>query len=182
MVWRAQDPQGNEAAKCRFDIVPYTRGQGLDLGCGPFKAFPHFIGVDNGHHAKMFGWPGRPDVHVDTAEDLKPFASGSMDFCFSSHLLEHIQDYKGALIEWSRVVRDGGYLILYLPSDELYPKVGEPGANPDHRWNVNYDKVVEAMMGVDRSWDLVEYQKRDTDNGPGQPGNEYSLLFVFKFT
>ena len=50
MAWRLEDPQGNEAAKIKYEIVPYTRGQGLDIGCGPFKAFPHFIGVDNGHH------------------------------------------------------------------------------------------------------------------------------------
>ena len=33
MVWRIDDPQGFEADKVRFEIVPYTRGIGLDLGC-----------------------------------------------------------------------------------------------------------------------------------------------------
>ena len=88
----------DEAAKVKYLIVPYTRGRGLDLGCGPFKAFPHFIGVDNGHHAKQFGWQMQPDVHVDTCESLPLFASGSMDFVFSSHLLEHTHDTRKALV------------------------------------------------------------------------------------
>lgn len=179
-MWRIDDPQGNESAKIKHEIVQYTRGKGLDLGCGPFKAFPHFIGVDNGHHAREFGWQMRPDVHVDTVEDLGLFASASMDFVFSSHTLEHLPDPGKALREWSRVIRPGGYLVLYVPDEDQYPRVGEPGANPDHRWNVNYDRVVQFMDAVDRDWDLVCFEKRDADYGPGSTKNEYSLFFVFK--
>lgn len=169
MTWKIDDPQGNEAAKIKWELVPYTRGKGLDLGCGPHKAFPHFIGVDNGHHSQ-FGWDIKPDVFVNTCEDLGLFASQSMDFVFSSHLLEHIEDYPKALKEWMRVIKQGGYLILYVPDEDEYPKVGEDGANPDHKWNVNYDRVVEAVPG---GWDLVDFQKRNE-------GYEYSLFFVFK--
>ena len=51
MTWRAEDPMGDEASKVKYDIVEYTRGAVLDLGCGPSKAFPHFIGVDGGDAA-----------------------------------------------------------------------------------------------------------------------------------
>lgn len=71
MVWRSEDPQGNEAGKVRYDVVPYTRGVVLDLGCGPFKAFPHFIGVDNGHHDAAFGWTSKPDITVASCERLE---------------------------------------------------------------------------------------------------------------
>jgi len=60
-----------------------------------------------------------------------------------------------------------------LPDEDEYPKVGEQGANPDHKWNVNYDRVVEAMEKVPRSWDLVQFEKRNQTD-------EYSLFFVFK--
>jgi hypothetical protein len=66
-------------------------------------------------------------------------------------------------------------LILYVPDEDEYPKVGEKGANPDHKWNVNYDKVVKYMEGVPRNWDLIDFQKRNQ-------GDEYSLFFVFKLT
>ena len=39
--------RGNESGKIRWEIVPYTRGHGLDIGCGPHKAFLHFIGCDS---------------------------------------------------------------------------------------------------------------------------------------
>ena len=100
MVWRPDGPQGNEAAKIAHLIVPYTRGRGLDIGCGPNKTFPHFIGVDNLDHVRKFSsWEPFPvDVDCD-AEDLALFADDSLDFVFSSHLLEHIEDTVATLRE-----------------------------------------------------------------------------------
>ena len=46
-MWRINDPQGAEALKIKYEIVPYTRGRGLDLGCGMWKCYEHFIGVDS---------------------------------------------------------------------------------------------------------------------------------------
>lgn len=63
--------------------------------------------------------------------------------------------------------------MLYVPDEEEYPKVGEYGANPDHKFNVNYDVVVDALQKVNHSWDMVEYEKRNKDD-------EYSLWFVIK--
>lgn len=173
MTWKVTDPQGNESAKVRWDVVRYTRGKGLDVGCGPWKQFPHWIGVDNRKDTALFGQAMDPDVTVESAEDLSLFSTESMDFVFSSHLLEHIEHEKvpATLKEWMRVTKLGGYVVLYLPDEDEYPKIGEPGVNPDHKWNVNYDRVVNAMR--DTCWDLVEFQKRNQ-------GTEYSLLFVFK--
>ncbi len=180
-MWRAEDPQGNESAKIKYEIVEYTRGKGLDLGCGPFKAFPHFIGVDNGHHAREFGWQMRPDVHVDTVEDLGLFASESMDFVFSSHTLEHINDTLATLKEWYRVVKPGGYLVLYLPHADLYPNIGQPGANPDHKQDFRPADITTHMREVG-GWDLVRNEIRDQDYGPGSDKNEYSFLVIFRKT
>lgn len=173
MVWKADAPSGNEAAKIRWEIVPYTRGKGLDLGCGPFKAFGHFRGIDSNVDERLFGIPATSaDFIIPTCEVLDDFASCSQDFVFSSHLLEHIEKWENALKEWWRVLKPGGHLLLYLPDEDEYPKVGEKGANPDHKWNVNYDKIVTAMKGIG-GWDLVDFQKRNQDD-------EYSLYFVFK--
>lgn len=168
MTWNINDPQGNEAAKIRWDLVEYTNGRGLDLGCGQFKAFPHFIGVDNGHHWGMKG----VDVHVDTCEDLSLFASQSVDFVFSSHLIEHIVETKKALKEWYRVVKNNGYLILYVPHKELYPNVGKEGANPDHKHDFMPDDIVSLMKEVG-GWDLVRNETRSE-------GREYSFFQVYK--
>jgi len=159
MTWRIDGPQGNEAFKIRWEIVQYTRGRGLDIGCGMGKLYQHWIGVDNAKDKLLFGHDIKPDVLVETAEDLGLFSTACMDFCFSSHLLEHIEYEKvpATLKEWMRVIKPGGHLTLYLPDEEAYPKVGETGANPDHKWNVNYHRVLDAMPD---GFDLLDYQQR----------------------
>jgi ADP-heptose:LPS heptosyltransferase/predicted SAM-dependent methyltransferase len=171
-MWRADDAQGNEAAKVRWEIVPYTRGQGLDLGCGAYKAFAHFVGVDNGKDQQLFGIKMAPDVVVDSCERLDCFADASQDFVFSSHLLEHLDDYAGALKEWWRVIRPGGHLLLYLPHRDLYPRIGQPGANPDHRHDFAPVDIKNAMRALG-GWTLLVNQTRNA-------GNEYSFLQVWK--
>jgi SAM-dependent methyltransferase len=171
MTWSLENSRNNEAAKIRWELVPYMNGRILDLGCGPYKAFPHFTGVDNGHHWGMAG----ADVKVDTAEDLSLFAGRSCDGVFSSHLLEHIPFEKvpATLTEWMRVLKPGGHLMLYLPADDAYPHIGEFGCNADHKWEPNYDNVIEAMEKVPCGWDCVDYQHRTE-------GDEYSIFMVFK--
>lgn len=175
MSWKREDPQGNEAAKISWEIVKYTRGRGLDIGAGLYRTFPHFITVDNNIDQVLFGHPmPRPDLLVEDGGNLSILANESMDFVFSSHMLEHIEEDRlvKVLKEWMRVIKYEGYLVLYLPDADEYPKVGEAGANPDHKWNVTYNQVV-ALMGHVGAWDLVDYQKRNATN-------EYSLFFVFQ--
>lgn len=174
MTWKIDDPMGNETYKIRWECVRYTRGRGLDIGCGPKKTFPHWIGVDSCKDTELFGMAIVPDVKIDDASDLSVFGSKSMDFVISSHLLEHIEPERvsATLKEWWRVLKEGGHMTLYLPDEDEYPKIGEPGANPDHKWNVNKARVLEYMQAVN-GWDLIDYQKRNQDK-------EYSLYFVFK--
>jgi ADP-heptose:LPS heptosyltransferase/predicted SAM-dependent methyltransferase len=199
MVWKIDGPLGNESGKIKWEIVKWTRGRGLDLGCGMQKTFPHFIGVDSGKDQALFNHPVNADIWVESAADLPMFASGSMDFVFSSHLLEHIPLERlepkkdadpvkralaermivekhtagEALKEWLRVLKTDGYLILYVPDENEYPKVGEPGANPDHAWNVSYERVVKLMKETGHGWDLIDFQTRHQEH-------EYSLYFVFQ--
>jgi ADP-heptose:LPS heptosyltransferase/predicted SAM-dependent methyltransferase len=174
VTWRIDGPQGDEAGKICWELPKWTRGRGLDLGCGPKQTFPHFIRVDNLKDTQLFGQYIKPDVRIDTAEDLSLFSTESLDFVFSSHLLEHIEPEKvvKTLKEWLRVIKVGGYLTLYLPDEDEYPKVGEKGANPDHKWNVSHGKVLEYMRHAG-NWDFADFQKRNE-------GDEYSLFFVFQ--
>ena len=171
MTWRYEDKQADESSKVRWELVPYMLGRCLDLGCGPFKVFPHFTGVDNGHH---WGTQGA-DVVVETAEDLGIFATQSHDCVYSSHLLEHFnyEDLPKILTEWMRVLKSGGHLILHVPDKDEYPNIGERGANADHKFDPTYENIIEAMDKLTSSWDLIDFQKRNKDN-------EYSLFFVFK--
>jgi ADP-heptose:LPS heptosyltransferase/predicted SAM-dependent methyltransferase len=177
MVWRAEDPEGNEAAKVRFDIVPFFGNSNLDLGCGAHKVWPNFVGIDNGVDRELFGRQMKPDMVVGTCERLTMFADGAIDCVFSAHLLEHIEDFEGALREWWRLVRPGGHLVLYLPHRDLYPNIGQPGSNSDHKHDFVEQDIIDAMTRLvpPRGWDLVVNEKR-------AELREYSFLQVYKKT
>lgn len=172
MVWKADAPQCYESSKIRWDTVPYTRGLGLDVGCGPEKIWPQAIGIDNRKDTGLFGIQMNPDITVPDATDIGLFATNSVDWLYSSHTLEHIPDHKKALKEWWRVVKDGGYMLLYLPHKNLYPNIGQPGSNPDHRHDFLPSDIIEVMKEVG-GWDLVVNEDRNADN-------EYSFFQVFK--
>ena len=65
-----------------------------------------------------------------------PFEDESQDAVFSSHCLEHIDDYKGALREWHRVLRVGGFMLISVPHQFLYEK--RPA--PPSRWNGDHKR------------------------------------------
>ena len=173
MVWKLEDPQGNEAAKVRFDVVPYFGSVNLDLGCGPSKVWPNFTGIDNGADVELFGVVMKPDVVVKTCERLPMYADGGVDCIFSSHLLEHVVDYKAALAEWWRLIKLDGHLCLYLPHRDLYPNIGQPGGNPDHKHDFLPQDIVDAMGEIASDWDCVVNETRDQLR-------EYSFFLVFK--
>ena len=177
MVWDSKAPYKPESKKIVWEVAPYLRGTGIDIGAGSFKVLPHAISVDNGVDCQLFGMQFKPDLQVKDASQLHLFNSCSMDWVYSSHLLEHLEDPLKALKEWWRVLRVGGRMVLYLPHEDLYPKVGEPGANPDHKHNLNEGKVLTWMkqVGSKYGWDLEVCDKRNQDD-------EYSFLMVFRKT
>lgn len=166
MVWAIDNPQCNESKKIVWEVAQYLRGRGLDLGAGDFKILPHAISVDNMHHA-AFGFTQKPDIMSDVT-NLDMIASQSMDWVYSSHTLEHTVDYKAALKEWWRVIKQGGLLVLYLPHAKFYPNIGTVGANPDHKHDFLPEDILAALPD---GHDVIQCQERNEDY-------EYSMLIV----
>lgn len=171
MVWRREDPQGDEAQKVRYDLVPYLGTTCLDIGCGPKKVFPFFMGLDSGKDTRLFGIEMKPDIVGDCTR-IPLFADGAFDTVFSSHTLEHIEDYRATLAEWWRLVKPGGHLIVYLPHRDLYPRIGDPNGNPDHKHDFAPEDIVEAMRD-NGDWALLVNETRDQLR-------EYSFLQVYR--
>lgn len=147
-----------KAAEVRFDLVPYTRGRVLDIGCGPDRCFPHFIGIDNGAYATQIGGGPRPDIVAD-ATDLSVIGDESCDSVFSSYLLHELPDTLKALKEWMRVIKKGGYLCLYMPV--LPAKAGTLDAIME-TVGCTWDLLVNRQSTDGKSF-LQVYQK----GGPG---------------
>jgi SAM-dependent methyltransferase len=49
-----------------------------------------------------------------------PFDDGTVDAVYSSHCLEHIPDYTNAFLDWMRVLKIGGYMVIVVPHMHLY--------------------------------------------------------------
>jgi SAM-dependent methyltransferase len=96
-------------------------GQGIDVGCGddpiPIPRTQTF------------------DLSQGDANSLsRYFAADSFDWLHSSQCLEHMYDPKRALLEWIKVVRPKGWIIITVPSWELYEHMTWPSRfNGDHR-------------------------------------------------
>jgi ADP-heptose:LPS heptosyltransferase/predicted SAM-dependent methyltransferase len=179
MVWSMETSRGREADKIASLVVSYVRGRGLDLGCGPSKVWPNAIGMDS-----LKDYNGNKLESVDIigdCNDLSMFSNNSLDFVFSSHLLEHYYpaDVPNVLAEWARVIKKGGYMVLYLPSGNLYPKMGTPGANPDHKWDI-YPGDVEKILQECTKCGWTQLEKDERSERDGMPTDEYSLFLVFQ--
>ena len=78
MVWKADAAYKPESKKIVWEVAPYLRGRGLDIGAGSFKVLPHAISVDNGVDNVLFGIHFVPDIRVQDAAKLDIFGSQTM--------------------------------------------------------------------------------------------------------
>ena len=132
-------PKG-ETLKCRDRLLKYCQGAGLDLGCHGDKIRTSAIGVD-------FSPVSCVNI-VGDVRDLHYFRDDALDYVFSSHCLEDLDDTEGTLREWFRVLRPGGYLVLYLPHRDHYPNIGHSHANAAHKHDFVEQDVISAAQRV----------------------------------
>lgn len=113
----------------------FCRGKGLDVGAGLWP-LPGSIPVDL-------------DIGPGAGRSVGDFEDGSLDFVFSSHCLEHIDEWREALAAWVDKVRPGGAIFLYLPHPECriwHP--GSPFVGEHHRWIPDPATIKEALGGL----------------------------------
>ena len=77
----------------------------LNLGCGD-KMMPGYINVD---------LCGDPDVVLDLSVFPWPFPDNSMEEVYSSHFLEHVEDFDRTVLEIHRVLKQNGICHFRVP-------------------------------------------------------------------
>lgn len=94
----------------------------LDVGCGTGYNLQHLQrygkarGVDMSEHALEFcRRRGLQSVSLHTAGEL-PFGDQNFDLLTAFDVIEHIPDDRAALTEFRRVLRPGGWLLIYTPA------------------------------------------------------------------
>ena len=99
-VYPAFQANGNAARFCMPFAKEVCKGEGYDIGCNREEwAFPNATCID-------------PTINEYHAHNLP---EGEVDYIFSSHCLEHVENWVDALNLWTSKIRSGGTLFLYLP-------------------------------------------------------------------
>lgn len=113
--------------KVCFDMLDRYVGQDsakkiLDVGCGTgynvrlLERYGTVCGIDASAEALDFCRArGIQNVSLHGADAL-PFPSQTFDLLTAFDVIEHIEDDRGALLEFSRVLKPGGWLLIYTPA------------------------------------------------------------------
>lgn len=127
---------------------------GLDIG-------PKNYGNPYGLTCVDLDYPGYDGVTL-------PFETSSQETVYSSHCLEHIEDWAKAINEWWRVLKIGGHLIVTVPHQYLYEKKKSlpSNFNKDHKrlytpWLLM--NQIEFSLPGPNTWRLVYLRDCDED-------------------
>lgn len=160
---------GDRASSVHHLIVPYTRGVGVDIGCGEAANYPHFLSIDPGRGLRDGLLKGPRGVLfpiadiISDGQKLEMFADGGLSFVHCSNYLQTMDDPLAALAEWWRVIKPGGHLVLVAPNKTLVPNVGNPGADPLQKHDFGRQDIIDMMDGIRQKsagWDMLEDDER----------------------
>lgn len=146
----------SETSKCRARLAKYCEGMGVDVGFGGDLIVPRAMGVDL---ERMYCPPlGGDPQHIVVDSEKLPFEDGTLDFVFSSHLIEDFSYEEQCVVidEWRRVLKPGGRMILYAPIEQVYRKrceetgqtYNEAHVEKDFCWPRFCAEVLDASSGA----------------------------------
>ena len=134
---------GNAAHHISELAKSYCKGKGLDIGASK--------------------WPLEGAIPVENHESLNAFKldkfkDNSLDFIFSSHCLEHLNNWQEAVDLWIKKINYNGILFLYLPHESM--KLWSPGGpwvEDEHKWVPSY-KVINKYL-KSKNLEIIDYNK-----------------------
>jgi predicted SAM-dependent methyltransferase len=160
----------SETSKCRERLAPFCEGYGLDIGFGGDPISETAIRVDMPNPYTRTG--SFPVQLGGDATRLHWFANGTLDYVYSSHLLEDFKDTRAVLVEWIRVLKSGGRLIIFCPDQIAYEAYSNARGLPMNPHHVHADFSLRSVRKIladigqtkeihaanivdDYSWELV---------------------------
>ena len=132
----------------------------LNLGCGPDASPGRWTDIDGSWNLKVqTAWWGRPfadmaarrsgfrwPAHIQWLDITKgiPYADGSVDAVYASHVLEHLyrQDALLLLTEIHRILRPGGVVRMVLPDLRSMARAYLADDGPDAAIRFNADLLM----------------------------------------
>jgi predicted SAM-dependent methyltransferase len=130
--------------------IPFAKhvcqGEGYDIGCMKTEwSFPGSIPID---------------ISFNDGYDANNLPKKNVDYIFSSHCLEHLEDWVSVMDYWYDTLKVGGVLFLYLPDySQIYWR---PWNNRKHL-NVFSAELIYDYM-VDRGYKNIFKSSIDLNN------------------
>jgi SAM-dependent methyltransferase len=133
-----------ETIEYKGSVYPKLQAEGFAAQYAfPFaQKFCKGIGFDIGCKKKEWAYPGAwaidPVINYYDAFNLPNDDENYLfvDYIFSSHCLEHLNDWVAALDYWAKCLKSGGTLFLYLPNMD-YQHYWQPQNNRKHKHYLN---------------------------------------------
>jgi len=143
-----KDLSGPESVKIRPRFEAFLHGQVLDVGAGEKAITEGAVSIDL---RDQFG--SRQGLAIKAHGEYLPFRDEAFDTVVNSHNLEHMPNDFTAMSEMWRVLKRGGYLLLYLPMKGLFPS---HTVYPAHYRDYEPENVVGMLDHL-----VVEYELLD---------------------
>jgi predicted SAM-dependent methyltransferase len=136
--------------------IPYAKhicfGKGVDVGCNRLEwAFPNAIPID-------------PAINEFNATNF-PKDCIDLDYIFSSHCLEHLDNWVNVLDYWFDKLRSGGILFLYLPdysqkywrpwNNRKHKNIFNPEILSDYLKNKGYRNIFSSQVDLNNSFMIM---------------------------
>lgn len=167
----------SETSKHRARVAVYCRGIGFDIGCGedPINDTAYRIDLPPDEYKKYNGRECSIMVDYNSAVTSLPGSDRSVDYVYSSHLLEDFEDWEPLLTEWTRVIKPGGFLVLLVPEKELFAEHIKKGHPPNmaHKHEPVFGEL--SRFFIDRPELRI-----DPVNEFIPDKNDYNLIFIGK--
>lgn len=137
----------------------YRVGKGIDIGCGDDPVTPY-----------CERWDLSISPHMD-ATLMRGIPNDKFDFVYSSHCLEDLERPDIAIQNWYRILKPGGYLILFLPHRDLFEKrktlPSSGNKNHKHYFLIDRDEppatigLIPFLTRTLKDYDLIYVKKCD---------------------
>lgn len=117
----------------------FLSGQGIEVGGGstPFPLPPGAVAAygDIRNLEELRGYFGATEVALSATIDAQTFAgvrNETQDFVIAAHVIEHLLDPIGAIVQAIRVLKPGGIYILAVPDMRLTFDADRPETTLEH--------------------------------------------------
>lgn len=128
------------AAKFAFPFAKEVcKGVGYDIGCNRLEwCFPGAIAID---------------PNISKNDDAMNLPLPEVDYIFSSHCLEHLDNWVDALDYWTTKIISGGTMFLYLP--DISQEYWHPWNNRKHKHVFTPDIIKSYFTGNVGNWSKI---------------------------